>query len=540
MFWSLSLSSFYFPYIIVPIFFIWKIWNKPKYWEDRSWSNFMLDIALSVGLILAFFMPLNGNSSTQKENLNTLYAFWSMANSNGNTFNNLYLVPLWFAIANLFVRQKVFSLITGCISFIWLADKFLRELLFNLGDLGGSIGLGLIFMYGCGILLTVISFFSIISSPKKHLPFWMFIITLFVGMPITGIILLPLINIFSGDFDEGKAILLFIANVIATIVIVYLEYRFIFLPILRRDERNALKENQRQLISYPNAIVVQQTEEQHNDVRPIRQGIKEFSEPAKETLLQKSSHIDAQLRQNFPYKSLALFGGISITIIAILIGAYYIWYKPYAIDRDAPRYYTFTNLNLRSSENSDSKDNIIEMLPYGTELITYSKDYSWARVKTGKQEGYVSSDLILPKEDFNLLDGVWGNEDAKKCVGVARYRLAVLDYLKCKEYESGATGWQIFAKPLGGPLNTVLYPRLVPENEYEALLFILKNNRTQDRKMVLYRFEDRTETPNFLAEIALSKDVSIKQVSCRRSGYNTVWIMATFNDGSYKIFDVTW
>ena len=132
-------------------------------------------------------------------------------------------------------------------------------------------------------------------------------------------------------------------------------------------------------------------------------------------------------------QALVLISGVVIFLI-IGLCVYNFWYKPYATDRDALRYYTFTNLNLRSSENAELKDNIIEMLPYGTELITYGKGYSWARVKANGKEGHVAAHLILSKEDFQLLDGVWGNEEAKKCVGSAHYRLAVIDYLKRNEF----------------------------------------------------------------------------------------------------------
>lgn len=55
----------------------------------------------------------------------------------------------------------------------------------------------------------------------------------------------------------------------------------------------------------------------------------------------------------------------------IMGGVYLFWYKPYSEESKTPRYYTFTNLNLRSTETSEDDHNLISMLTYGTELITH-------------------------------------------------------------------------------------------------------------------------------------------------------------------------
>ena len=237
-------------------------------------------------------------------------------------------------------------------------------------------------------------------------------------------------------------------------------------------------------------------------------------------------------------QALVLISGVVIFLI-IGLCVYNFWYKPYATDRDAPRYYTFTNLNLRSSENAELKDNIIEMLPYGTELITYGKGYSWARVKANGKEGHVAAHLILSKEDFQLLDGVWGNEEAKKCVGSAHYRLAVIDYLKRNEFFSGAREWQIFSKPYGSAQNTIAYPNLSQEENGDGLIFIVKNNRTNERKLVIYGFTTtEPKSPVFKTDFRLEKDLSIQKAVCRLDRYDNLWVRVTFNDGSYKTFRV--
>lgn len=192
---------------------------------------------------------------------------------------------------------------------------------------------------------------------------------------------------------------------------------------------------------------------------------------------------------------------VLIAFAVLLVGAfpaYLFWYKPYAIDQDAPRYFTFTNLNLRSSKITDVKHNLLELLPYGTELITYSIDADWANVKVGGLKGYVASNLILSKADFELLNSVWGNTDAKECINTAKCRLAVLDYYK-RFNMSGGTEWQIFTRKKDDRVNTVYYKKLYnPNSKFADFTFIVKNNRTKERELVIYSFDDETEEPIFL------------------------------------------
>ena len=135
------------------------------------------------------------------------------------------------------------------------------------------------------------------------------------------------------------------------------------------------------------------------------------------------------------------------------------------------------------------------MLPYGTELITYSIDADWANVKVGGLKGYVASNLILSKADFELLNSVWGNTDAKECINTAKYRLAVLDYYK-RFNMSGGTEWQIYTRKKEDRVNTVYYKKLCNRNsKFADFTFIVKNNRTKERELVIYSFDDETEKP---------------------------------------------
>lgn len=230
----------------------------------------------------------------------------------------------------------------------------------------------------------------------------------------------------------------------------------------------------------------------------------------------------------------------AVVVIAVIILSYTFWYKPYAIERDAPRYYTFTNLNLRTSQDSESKTNILTMLPYGTEVIAYEKDFLWARVKANGAKGFVSSRHLISKIQFALLDGVWGNEDAKKCLGATRYRLAVLDYLQRKGYSSGNRGWQIYANPYGSRLNTVVYPKMcLPENDFEDLVFIITDNLTRERRLVVYRFENETEEPVFEKDVIIRGDLKIRKITGEREPFSSVIaVTVSFGNGNNAYFDI--
>lgn len=187
-----------------------------------------------------------------------------------------------------------------------------------------------------------------------------------------------------------------------------------------------------------------------------------------------------------------------LLLVALLVGGYQFWYKDYKRDKDAPRSYVYaTNLFLRSSAVADVEYNRINTVPYGAELIIYSNENGWAYVKANGEKGYVSSDYLLGAADFHLLNGVWGNEDAKETVATAKCRLAVLDYLKKNNMQTGNSGWQLYAKQKEMKPNSVLYPRLNDGyDNFTEFAFILKDNQSGNRKLALYSFEEN-EAPVF-------------------------------------------
>lgn len=207
---------------------------------------------------------------------------------------------------------------------------------------------------------------------------------------------------------------------------------------------------------------------------------------------------------------LVKWGAALFIILPVILCVWQYVYVPYTIDKNAPRYYTFTNLNLRASTIGDVEYNRIATLPYGSELITYSIDTEWANVKANNNKGFVASNLILPSEDFHLLNSAWGNSDAKECVFTAKCRLALLDYYKRCNLQGGIE-WQIYTKGKDMKPNNVFFPRISNKNsKFTDFAFIIKNNQTKKRMLALYSFNDETEAPLFCYDMEAPAEGEIK------------------------------
>lgn len=209
---------------------------------------------------------------------------------------------------------------------------------------------------------------------------------------------------------------------------------------------------------------------------------------------------------------------ISFVVVAVLLAGsaftYFLWYVPYAKDRNALRMYVVpNNVFLRSSQVAGVEYNVLNKVPYGSELITYEIMHDWAKVKVNGQEGYVSSPYVINSEDFFLLNGAWGDADSKECIESTKCRLAILDFYKTNRYSSGTNGWQIYTRMQGQKPNTVFYPRLYDKNsKFTDFVFILKNNQGGNRIMVGYSFEDETEKPIFRFSVGIPENGYIENI----------------------------
>lgn len=184
---------------------------------------------------------------------------------------------------------------------------------------------------------------------------------------------------------------------------------------------------------------------------------------------------------------------IVLATIAIGVFGFFYYqnvYLPEKIDREAPRFYTYADVtNLRTSQEAGVDYNLSGKLNYGSELITYEYYSDWSKVKdkTGSV-GYVSSVFLLNKNDFNILNGIWGDVESKQCINTAKCRLALLNYFKNNNL---GTAWQIFCRPKDTKPNNVFFPRLYNKNsKFTDFAVILKNTVTYQRSIVIFGFND--------------------------------------------------
>ena len=230
-----------------------------------------------------------------------------------------------------------------------------------------------------------------------------------------------------------------------------------------------------------------------------------------------------------------------LLFLAILgVGAYfgYQWYE----DSQYAHYYTYaSSLNLRSSQSAKSKSNIIEALPYGTKLYMVSYGNDWCEVKAntsnGKQTGYVSTDYILSESDYYLMDGIFGNSEAREMISEQRCRKALLEYFKDNKYRGylsddayKAIGqqaysdsrqmWQVSCYSPKSSYNSVYYCREYEKNsKYRDMVVIIsrmQNNVVKERKLVYFYFD--SEGKSYVVYEEVPDSDRIKSVSV-----NTSW-----------------
>lgn len=246
-----------------------------------------------------------------------------------------------------------------------------------------------------------------------------------------------------------------------------------------------------------------------------------------------SKETQQQMPQSKPIESTkksnkVLIGVISgIVLLAALVIGYFVWYAPYAKDRDALRTYVLaTNVFLRSEKTTENEYNIIAKVPYGSELITYAKDAEWAEVKYGQITGYVASAFLLEKGDFEKLDSIWGNDEAIEYIESSKCRLALLDYCKRNNLATGASGWQLKTLSKDVKPNYALFPRLANGyDRYTEFAFILTNHISGERLCAVYSFDEETEQPIFLYEDLINTDKRIKNIkyNAQRKQYIVVY-----------------
>lgn len=242
---------------------------------------------------------------------------------------------------------------------------------------------------------------------------------------------------------------------------------------------------------------------------------------------------------------------VLVVVALVVFGSIYYnnVYLPAKIDREAERYYSFVNLNFRSSKDAGGDYNKIGSIPYGVELITYERDSEWSYVKYKEEgskssKGYVSSAYLLSKEDFILLNSIFGDVESKGCISTAKCRLAILNYFKEKGYigkispevlkeilpsftPTYENQWQIFCRDYKMKPNNVFYPQLYNKNsKFTDFAVIIKNINNEERQLLLFYFEDN-ETPHLYYEEPVSGNGYIVNISTKFDKYSNEYVIVT-------------
>ncbi|NOZ34788.1 MAG: SH3 domain-containing protein [Chlorobi bacterium] len=156
--------------------------------------------------------------------------------------------------------------------------------------------------------------------------------------------------------------------------------------------------------------------------------------------------------------------------------------------------------NLRIRSDKDNKAYVIGSYPFGTKVEVYKVfDNNWAEVSIGDKKGYMSFEYLVLPETFYIIEGMFGNDNAKKLIASTKYRKAISNYLKSNDYttkisksereklygkNSEKEMWQIYAESPKSEFNSFCYGDYNGDNKRDAA-FILTNIKSGKRKLIV-------------------------------------------------------
>ena len=159
-------------------------------------------------------------------------------------------------------------------------------------------------------------------------------------------------------------------------------------------------------------------------------------------------------------------------------------------------------LNIRSDKKKSSY--VIGTYSYGTEVNVYEVfDNDWAEVSINEKKGYMSFEFLVLPEIFYIIDGMYGNENAKELISSTKYRIAISAYLTNNNFTSKISitereklygkddkkeVWQIFAEGRKAYFNTFCYGDYNGDKKNDAA-FIITNIKTGMRKLIILNIE---------------------------------------------------
>lgn len=181
--------------------------------------------------------------------------------------------------------------------------------------------------------------------------------------------------------------------------------------------------------------------------------------------------------------------------------------------------YPIVNVFLRSTPSSADNYNKVTLMKFGSRVVQYDYSDGWVRglyvPANGRGqsiEGYAAAPFLINEHDFNLLNGLLGNDVARQVIGTAKTRQALVNYFN----ERGLMGryipddgsrpsstlsnqWQVVLSSVHGPNEVYMERVLDSRSPFTDFAVILNNMETGENRLVYFRF-DADETPHFVAE----------------------------------------
>lgn len=232
----------------------------------------------------------------------------------------------------------------------------------------------------------------------------------------------------------------------------------------------------------------------------------------------------------------AIFIGLVpfLFIVYLLMGPLArIVYKDYT---GTSMYIISDKLKIRSEKGKNAY--IIGSYKYGTEVTVYEEiENKWAEVSVEEKKGYMSLEYLVTPETFYLIDGMYGNENAKKLISKTIYRKAISSYLSENNFTTDISNqikkelygkqnkkeiWLLFANKKNSRFNTFSYGDYNGDQKEDAA-FILKNVSTGKRKLIV--LDLNVDVPGKYSKLLYSQDINNDWLFIRNATKNKKYII---------------
>lgn len=176
------------------------------------------------------------------------------------------------------------------------------------------------------------------------------------------------------------------------------------------------------------------------------------------------------------------------------------------------------NLFVRSSADASDDSNIIDKIPFGTELDVTEVGDEWSKINYNGKEAWVGTAHIAYRYNYNDINNnnIFDKEEIRALIPHSRCRRAIGDQLGNRPGVWNLwTGFSDDRYPVAMEVDL--------ENGYDTypdFAFIIECPQTVDRVMVLYSF-DYAGRPIFIYEKPLDRNGHIKSITYQDGRYIT-------------------